>query len=123
MSARFTIAGRMCGLNDYVAAERTNRFKAAGIKQRETERARVACVAQGVPSFPPDRPVRVRFTWYERDRRRDVDNVAFAKKFVLDGMVLAGVIRDDSRRYVAATADDVLTDRDDPRVEVEVERL
>lgn len=120
MRAEFTIEGRFPGLNEYVAAERANRWKGAAMKERETARARRACEGQGVPSFPPIRPVVVSFTWYEPNSRRDVDNVAFAKKFVLDGMVKAGVLRDDSRRYVEGCWDTVLTDRERPRVEVEV---
>ena len=47
-----------------------------------------------------DSPVTVRFTWVEGNRRRDIDNVAFAKKFVLDGLVQAGVIGNDTPQYV-----------------------
>ena len=47
--------------------------------------------------------------------RRDADNVGFARKFVLDGLVAAGVIKDDSRKYVEQCPDRVLTDRARPR--------
>ena len=62
----------------------------------------------------------MRTTFYEPDMRRDADNVGFARKFVLDGLVAAGVIKDDSRRYVLSCPDRVATDRSRPRVEVEV---
>lgn len=112
----FTIPWRMTGLNEYVAAERSNRIKAAHIKRRETQS--VAWLLARAPRF--ERPVTVRFLWVEPNNRRDHDNVAFAKKFVLDGMVMAGVIPDDSPRWVLGFSDSFAVDRDRPRVEVEI---
>ena len=118
MRCAVTVEGRMPSLNDYIRAERANRYKAAAVKKRETARVRAACIEQRAPRF--DRPVTVRTTFYEPDARRDADNVGFARKFVLDGLVLAGVIKDDSRRYVRQCPDRVLTDKARPRVVVEV---
>lgn len=115
-----TVEGRLTSLNEYVRAERANRYKAASVKRAETRRVRDAAVAQGAPSFDPSRPVTVTITFYEPDMRRDADNVGFARKFVLDGLVAAGVIADDSRGHVPRCPDRVLTDRERPRVEVEV---
>lgn len=95
----------MPSLNDYISAERANRYKAAAMQQR-------------APRF--ERRVTVRTTFYEPDMRRDADNVGFARKFVLDGLVAAGVIKDDSRKYVEQCPDRVLTDRARHRVVVEV---
>ncbi len=118
MRASMVIPGRMPGFNDYAAAERANRYAAAEMKRRQTERAGVAAVEQGMPRFTE--PVLITFTWVERDRRRDMDNVCFAKKFILDGLVRAGVIEDDKPRYVAGLADRFGYDRLNPRIEVEV---
>lgn len=53
----------------------------------------------------PMKRVRLRFEWRERDRRRDPDNVASAKKFVLDGLVSARVIPGDGWAHVAGWDD------------------
>ena len=45
-------------------------------------------------------PVCLRFDWYPKDRREDLDNVASSVKVILDGMVQAGVLPDDSQRWV-----------------------
>ena len=45
------------------------------------------------------------FTYHEPNRRRDKDNVGAAKKFILDGLVKAGVLIDDSPRYVKMLVD------------------
>ena len=117
MIARFTIQGRFPSLNDYIAAERANRKFGASMKRKETKRAAEA--AEGVPHMT--NPVIVSFRWIEPNMRRDADNVAFAKKFILDGMVMADVIAGDSRKYVIGIQDEFPEpDPDNPRVEVTI---
>lgn len=118
MRACIVIEGRFPSLNDYIGAERSCRQAAARMKSRETARAEAAAVAQGMPRFPG--PAAVRFLWIERDRRRDLDNVAFAKKFVLDGLVAAGALDGDGQRHVVALQDTFEVDPARPRVVVEV---
>ena len=117
MIQRFTIQGRFPSLNDYVAAERANRKFGASMKRKETKRAAEA--AEGLGSFT--NPVIVSFKWVEPNLRRDVDNIAFAHKFILDGLVKAGVLEGDSRKYVIGLLDEFPEpDPDNPRVEVTV---
>lgn len=63
---------------------------------------------------------RFRFKWYEPNRRRDLDNVAFGKKFVFDGLVKAGVLIDDGPNHVMGFSDEFAYDRDNPRIRVEI---
>ena len=117
MIQRFTIQGRFPSLNDYVAAERANRKFGASMKRRETKRA--ASAAEHLAKFT--NPVVVAFKWVEPNMRRDVDNIAFAHKFILDGLVAAGVLEGDSRKYVIGLQDEFPEpDPDNPRVEVTV---
>ena len=90
----------------------------AGMKRRAERAVTDACREQRARCF--SHPVRVTFRWYERDRRRDWDNVVFAKKFILDGLVKAGVLPDDSQSWVIGLRDVLAHDRDRPRVVVEV---
>lgn len=64
--------------------------------------------------------IRVNFTWIEPDKKRDLDNICFAKKFILDAMVNGGVIPDDNSRYVTGFMDNFGYDKKNPRVIVEV---
>ena len=70
--------------------------------------------AQRVPRF--DR-ARLRFAWVESGRHRDPDNIASAKKFLLDGLVLAGGLPGDGWAHVAGWTD---TFEVGPRAGVEV---
>ena len=111
------------GMNEVVAANRGGWGGGHALKRRMTELvARAAREAMGdVGWIAPLVPVRVSMTWHEVNRRRDVDNVMSAQKFVLDGLVEAGAIRGDSRRWVPeATTHEVVVDKDHPGVTVEV---
>ena len=69
-------------------------------------------------------PVRLQFHWYMKDLRRDPDNLrGVATKYVLDGLVQAGVIPDDSPKYIAGFTDVFVLDRKNPRIEVTLETV
>lgn len=55
----------------------------------------------------------MRFYWHERTKKRDADNIAFAKKFILDALVKNGVLADDSRKYVKGFYDTIVDDKED----------
>lgn len=51
------------------------------------------------------KPIKIHFHWVEGNKRRDLDNIAFAKKFILDSMVKYGKLSDDNRKCVTAFTD------------------
>lgn len=117
MIVGFTIYGRFPSLNEYVNAERANRSYGAAMKRKETKRAAEA--AKGLPQL--SNPVVISFRWIEPNMRRDVDNIAFAHKFILDGLVSAGVLKSDSRKHVIGLQDEFpQPDPDNPRIEVKI---
>jgi hypothetical protein len=101
-------------LNEYINAERANRYMAAKIKKTETEVA--ANAFMGLK--PILVPCEVIFTWTLKDKRKDLDNVAFAKKFILDGAVQAKYIAGDGLKYIIGLQDRVQFG-DEEKVEVE----
>lgn len=118
MIASFTIAGRMPGANEYTKKNRSNRYAGERMKRRETERAAWSARAAHLPQF--HKPVKVHFLWVEPNRRRDRDNVAFAKKFILDGLKMAGIIADDDPTHVVDLADEWDYDKEFPRIVVTI---
>ena len=116
MEAGLIIPGRFPSLNDYIAAERRNRHIAAKMKREETKRVADIAANLDMPTF--EKPVHVYFAWVEPNRRRDIDNIAFAHKFILDGLVDAGVLKGDSQKYVTGSVDRFRVDKDNPHVSV-----
>ena len=91
---------RFTTLNEYIKAERTPKFgyiMANRIKKRETD---VVCLLAKTKLKKIDKPVDIEFTWLEKTARRDVDNIAFCQKFLLDGLVKAGILENDSQKFV-----------------------
>jgi len=116
----FAVHGTLPGLNEYVDANRRHRQCGAAMKKSaETIVMQYIRVARVQPIAGP---VFVTFAWHEPDRRRDVDNVAFAKKFILDALVTAGILEGDGRKHVVGFSDKFPIDRRDPRVVVTIER-
>lgn len=58
------------------------------------------------------------FRWYEKDRRRDKDNVAMAKKFILDSLQEMDIIRNDGWKEIIGFVDEFFIDKENPRIEV-----
>jgi Holliday junction resolvase RusA-like endonuclease len=117
MSVKFVIPGRLPGLNDYIATERTNRYKAAKMK-REAEADILVAAKKGLRGWKARAPVTMSYTWVEKDRRRDCDNIAFAKKFIQDALVTGGYLRNDNQAWITGFTDDFAVDKGHPRIEV-----
>lgn len=60
------------------------------------------------------------YAWREPNRRRDKDNIAFAKKFVQDALVHAGFLKGDGWAYAGGFSGRFGVDPGNPRVEVEI---
>lgn len=97
----FDIPMRLPGLNEYIGLINSNRFKgSAAKKQIESD------ISWFMKKHKITRPCIIRFIWHEADRRRDKDNVAFAKKFILDAMQKSGMLENDNNQYIAGFRDD-----------------
>ena len=113
MSNSFRVHQRLPGLNEYTNANRRNRFAGARLK-RDTENAICWAIKRALLTGDCRKasgPVHIRFTWYEATRRRDIDNIASAKKFVLDAMQRMQIIEGDGQRYVSGVEDTIIINK------------
>lgn len=117
MRAKLVIPLTFPGLNDYINAERTHRQKAAKMKKEYQDAVMLCIRSQRLPAF--DGPVYIYYTWVEKDRRRDKDNIAaFGRKVIQDALVKAGVLKNDGWANIAGFSDAFAIDKETPRVEV-----
>ena len=114
-----TIPGRLPGLNEYIAAERKNKHLAAKMK-RDTQAYIGWYIKKDLRGVEFRRPVMMYYLWVEKDKRRDYDNIAFAKKFVQDALVQAGVLQNDGWAEIAGFSDDFQVDKNKARVEIKI---
>lgn len=118
---KIIIPGTLPGLNDYIDAERSNKYQAAKLK-RQTEEMIVMCIWEQMPGVEISEPVHIEYHWYEPNRRRDKDNIAFAKKFIQDALVKAGVLGNDGWQEIVSFEDKFGVDKENPRVEIVIEK-
>lgn len=109
-----TIKGTLDGLNEFLDATKKHRLKGAEMKAANTEVVRLSSLR--CHKFKT--PVHFTIRYHEPTNKRDPDNVAFAKKFIFDGLVSAGVIPNDTRKWVIGWDELVLTDKKNPRIEI-----
>ena len=86
------------GLNKIINSNRSNKYAGAGMKKTWTNKA-IDCCKKQVRECPI---VKVYIAAHYRisTRANDVDNIQSTKKFILDGIVKAGVIKDDNFTHV-----------------------
>ena len=112
---KFEIPGRLPGLNEIVAAAKSHFGAYAKMKERYTNE--IAWLSKKLPSCEK---IALEITWYEPDHRRDPDNIMVGQKFILDALVHAGVIPNDSQKYIAGIIHRFRVDKHNPRVVVEI---
>ena len=116
---KLIIKAKLPGLNEYIEAERGSKYKAAKLKH-EAESVIIWTAKQQLRGYKPVYPVFMRYTWIEQNRKRDKDNIAFAKKFIQDALRLAGILKNDGWAEIAGFSDDFQVDPKGYAVIVEI---
>ena len=120
---KIIIPGRLPGLNEYIDAERTNRYRAAKMK-REMEDLVILCAKSDLRGRKPKCPVMMHYLWVEKDRKRDKDNISgYGRKVVQDALVRAKILPGDGWAQIVGFTDEFAVDKMHPRVEVEIEEV
>lgn len=120
---KLIIPGPLPGLNEYIKAERSHRQKGAAMK-RQAQHTVELCAKTQLRRFRPSGPVFMAYTWYERNKRRDKDNISsFGRKVIQDGLVKAGVLKNDGWAHISGFSDEFQVDAKRPRVEIEITEM
>ena len=60
-----------------------------------------------------EQPCEIFIEWHEKTKRRDVDNIQSAQKFILDALQHHSIIKNDSRKYIKQIYHTVIDDKRD----------
>ena len=60
-----------------------------------------------------EKPCEIFIEWHEKTKRRDVDNIQSAQKFILDALQQCGIIENDSRKHVKQIHHTIIDDKRD----------
>lgn len=81
--------------NDYINLERTNKYIANNLKQKEKEIVKYFTIGK---KYTGKYPVEITIKKHFKDYRQDLDNVRI--KGLLDGLVSNGIIKNDNLKHV-----------------------
>ena len=115
---KLIIQGQLPNLNDYTLACRSNKF--AGSKMKKDAERLISLFIKTQLKTEIKGTVKLSFRWYEPNRKRDLDNICFAKKFILDALVSNGIIEADGWKCVVGFTDEFFIDKENPRIEVDI---
>lgn len=102
---KVTIPMKLPSLNEYIDACKIQRGKwNKGNEIKQTTQTELVYYLRKLPKF--ERPIQIVFRWISKiGDRRDLDNICFAKKFILDAMQNAGRLQNDNRKWVTGFED------------------
>ena len=113
---KVVIDGELPTLNEYSNAERSNKFMAANIKKIYTNHVSEQLMIKHIKKII--HPIKIAFNWYRKNKKSDPDNIVFAKKYILDGLVKHGTIENDGWKQIKGFSDNWFVDKDNPRTEL-----
>lgn len=119
----FAVREKLPGLNEYIHDINRSAYIGNRLKRDTQDTIALyirAAMARGTLAKVTDYPVCVRFIWHERTRRRDLDNIASAKKFILDALIECGVLPGDGQKYVCGIRDEFVIPSGFDGVRVEI---
>lgn len=122
MERTLVIKGQLPNLNDYTRACRSNAYAGANMK-KQAEKIIQAFIMQQLKGVRFEGTVELSFRWYEPNKKRDLDNICFAKKFILDALVSNKIIIADSWRGVVGFTDNFFVDAKNPRIEIDIREV
>ena len=116
----FIIPCVLPGLNEFISAMNKSRYDGNKLKSN-TEDIICSCINAAFGNASPfETIVQVHIHFFEKERRRDYDNIMAGQKFIMDALVKSGILYNDGQNFVMPCTFDFGVDADYPRVEVKV---
>ena len=109
------INAQLPSLNEYQSACRSHWSKGAAFK-KDIEELIGWSIIQSLSKKTlcrVDKPCEIFIEWHEKTKRRDVDNIQSAQKFILDALQHHNIIKNDSRKYVKQIHHTIIDDKSD----------
>lgn len=123
MEYKFVIKGRLPSLNEYIEANRRSPYQGNQMK-RKNETIIIRNIKQQLDVTCITKPVFLLFRWFEKNKRRDHDNVSsFGRKVIQDALVKANILQDDGWGYVIGFQDEFFVDFKEPRIEIIIKEI
>mgnify|MGYP000875768400 FL=1 len=109
--AKLLIDEKLPSLNDYIA--KINRNKHIGNKFKHDVQERINWYIRASKIKPIKCRVDLDIYWHEKTKRRDVDNIYSAIKYLGDSLQIMGIIENDSQRFIRNIHNYLVEDKKD----------
>ena len=117
-SHKLVFPGKLPSLNEFISACNKNP-KAGGRMKWEDQNKVEWFIRSQLRGVRIKKPVIMVYSWYEPNRKRDLDNISsYGRKVIQDALVHCGVIHNDGWKQILGFSDRFYVDRKEPRVEV-----
>ncbi len=120
MVEKLIIPGELPGLNEIIEMSKIHWGEYAKEKRILTYEIALLAKTQIKRKY---QKIDLTFYWYCENRRRDKDNIIAGQKFVIDGLVEAGVIENDGWRQVQNIFHYFELDKKNPRIEILIKEV
>lgn len=109
----FTISGELPDMNQIIKASKSHYVVYSKMKKKYTQ-----LVKESAKDLPAIESADFLIQWYCKNKRKDPDNITAGQKFILDGLVEVGVLKNDGWKQVGEIRHRFRVDKDNPRIEV-----
>ena len=126
MKYKFIIKGRLPGLNEYLAAERSfSKKNSCGNDMKQQNQMLISnAIRLQLKRLHIEKKVHISYAFYEKNEKRDLDNISgVAHKFIQDALVKCNVIDNDGWNNIQGMDDSFFVDSLNPRIEVTIREL
>lgn len=118
MTYKLIIPGSLPGLNQYQYACRSHFSKGADMKKNAIKIVS-AYIYQQLRGIKIKGKVRIDYNWYEKNKKRDLDNISsFGRKVIQDALVDNEILENDGWNNVVGFSDTFYIDKENPRIEI-----
>lgn len=120
---KIIIPGELPDLNTIIAESKKGRGKYQpynDIKRQHT--SMIALIARSKIKKKLNK-IDIEINWICKNKRKDKDNIIAGTKFILDGLVEAGVIENDGWKQIGDISHKFDVDKDNPRIEVIIKEV
>ena len=118
-----TIPGKFPSMNQFIGANRKSVHAGNNMKRR-SQREIAVYIMNSIRRKKIQTPIMISYTYYEQNKRRDLDNISgYFHKVFQDALVHCGIIKNDSWGEICGFSDTFGVDKDIPRIEIVVQEV
>lgn len=111
----FEIPGELPSMNEIIAKSKQHYAVYSKMKKKFTQ-----LVIDSAEGLPVIESANFHIIWHCKDKRKDKDNIVAGQKFIFDGLVDGGILKNDGWKEVGNISHSFYIDKANPRIEVEI---